>query len=228
MQIVPKAHSVAITWHSGDGKNYAMPRNETLVGGGGLLLTPVSSPSMKVTYASLRSGQVRDRGLMIKSSNAHTFFLMERFEIFTICRRLTVLQTDASVGMMKKVDCVTEACKVSDLRTSTHRQIGIETLLWAAAHGNTFLSVGPIRVQNLIMFRALESAYNRDPNLPWALCENRKYHDYGPGCKRIMVIFALKEALMMRFFIWVFSVRQGTRLGVSVPQWVKTFQGHIR
>ena len=28
---------------------------------------------------------------------------MERFEIFTICRRPPVLQTDASVGMMKRV-----------------------------------------------------------------------------------------------------------------------------
>ena len=27
---------------------------------------------------------------------------MERFEIFTICRRPPVLQTDASVGMMKR------------------------------------------------------------------------------------------------------------------------------
>ena len=33
---------------------------------------------------------------------------MERFEIFTICRRPPVLQTDASVGMMKRVVFETE------------------------------------------------------------------------------------------------------------------------
>ena len=36
---------------------------------------------------------------------------MERFEIFTICRRPPVLQTDASVGMMKIVVRETEARK---------------------------------------------------------------------------------------------------------------------
>ena len=36
---------------------------------------------------------------------------MERFEIFTICRRPPVLQTDASVGMMKRVVRETEARK---------------------------------------------------------------------------------------------------------------------
>ena len=44
---------------------------------------------------------------------------MERFEIFTICRRPPVLQTDASVGMMKIVVCETEARKASGRRTST-------------------------------------------------------------------------------------------------------------
>ena len=34
---------------------------------------------------------------------------MESFEIFTICRRPPVLQTDASVGMMKRVVRETEA-----------------------------------------------------------------------------------------------------------------------
>ena len=38
---------------------------------------------------------------------------MERFEIFTICRRPPVLQTDASVGMMKIVVRETEARKAS-------------------------------------------------------------------------------------------------------------------
>ena len=38
---------------------------------------------------------------------------MERFEIFTICRRPPVLQTDASVGMMKIVVRETEARKPS-------------------------------------------------------------------------------------------------------------------
>ena len=36
---------------------------------------------------------------------------MERFDIFTICRRPPVLQTDASVGMMKIVVRETEARK---------------------------------------------------------------------------------------------------------------------
>ena len=64
-----------------------------------------------------------------------------------------------------------------------------QTLLRAGAHGNTWASVGPIRVQNLKAIRALESAYNRDPNLPWAIWENRKYHDCGPGRGRTMIIF---------------------------------------
>ena len=38
---------------------------------------------------------------------------MERFEIFTICRWAPVLQTDASVGMMKIVVRETEARKAS-------------------------------------------------------------------------------------------------------------------
>ena len=38
---------------------------------------------------------------------------MERFEIFTICRLPPVLQTDASVGMMKIVVRETEARKAS-------------------------------------------------------------------------------------------------------------------
>ena len=46
---------------------------------------------------------------------------MERFEIFTICRRLPVLQTDASVDMMKKVVREREARKASGRRTSTPR-----------------------------------------------------------------------------------------------------------
>ena len=65
----------------------------------------------------------------------------------------------------------------------------METLLRAGAHGNTWASVGPIRVQNLKAIRALESAYNRDPNLPWALWENRKYHDCGPGRARTLITF---------------------------------------
>ena len=46
---------------------------------------------------------------------------MERFEIFTICRRPPVLQTDASVGMMKIVVRETEASKASGRQTSTPR-----------------------------------------------------------------------------------------------------------
>ena len=37
---------------------------------------------------------------------------MERFEIFTICRRSPVLQTDASVGMMERVVRETDARNV--------------------------------------------------------------------------------------------------------------------
>ena len=46
---------------------------------------------------------------------------MERFEIFTICRRPPVLQTDASVGMMKIIVREMEARKVSGWRTSAPR-----------------------------------------------------------------------------------------------------------
>ena len=47
--------------------------------------------------------------------------LTEGFEIFTICRRPPVLQTDARVGMMKIVVRETEARKASGRRTSTPR-----------------------------------------------------------------------------------------------------------
>ena len=56
VKIVRKALSRAIARHSGDGKFYAMPHNEALVGG--LLLAPVSSPSVKVTRASFRPGRL--------------------------------------------------------------------------------------------------------------------------------------------------------------------------
>ena len=46
---------------------------------------------------------------------------MERFEIFTICRRPPVLQTDASVGMLKRVVPETEAQNVLAPRTSAPR-----------------------------------------------------------------------------------------------------------
>ena len=46
---------------------------------------------------------------------------MERFEIFTICRRPPVLQTDANVSMIKIVVRETEARKASGRRTSTPR-----------------------------------------------------------------------------------------------------------
>ena len=46
---------------------------------------------------------------------------MERFEIFTICRRPLALQTDASVGMMKRVVRETEARNVWAPRTSAPR-----------------------------------------------------------------------------------------------------------
>ena len=114
---------------------------------------------------------------------------MERFEIFTICRRPPVLQTDALMGMMKMVVRETEARKASGRRTSTPPITRYRTLLRAGAHGNTCASVGPIRVQNLKAIRALESAYNRYPHLPWALWENRKYHNCGPGRARTMIIF---------------------------------------
>ena len=83
--------------------------------------------------------------------------------------------------MMEIVVREKEARNVSAPRSSAPRLLGIETLLRAGAHGNTWASVGPIRVQNLIAIRALERAYNRDAHLPWALWENRKYHNCGPG-----------------------------------------------
>ena len=46
---------------------------------------------------------------------------MERFEIFTICRRPPVLKTDASVGMMKIVVREMEARKATGRRTSAPR-----------------------------------------------------------------------------------------------------------
>ena len=46
---------------------------------------------------------------------------MERFEIFTICRRPPALQTDASVGMMKRVVPEKEARNVWAPRTSAPR-----------------------------------------------------------------------------------------------------------
>ena len=46
---------------------------------------------------------------------------MERFEIFTICRRPSVLQTDARVGMMKRVVRETEARNFSAPRSSAPR-----------------------------------------------------------------------------------------------------------
>ena len=46
---------------------------------------------------------------------------MERFEIFTICRGPPVLQTDASVGMMKRVVSETEARIIWAPRTSAPR-----------------------------------------------------------------------------------------------------------
>ena len=83
--------------------------------------------------------------------------------------------------MMKRVVRETEARNVSAPRTSAPGKLSIETLLRAGAHGNTWASVGPIGVQNLKAIRALESAYNCYPHLPWALWENRKYHNCGPG-----------------------------------------------
>ena len=46
---------------------------------------------------------------------------MEGFEIFTICRRPPVLQTDASVGMIKRVVREKEARNVWAPRTSAPR-----------------------------------------------------------------------------------------------------------
>ena len=59
-------------------------------------------------------------------------FLTERFDIFTICRRPPVLQTDARVGMMKMVVRETEARKVraADFHTPITRY---RTLLRAGA-----------------------------------------------------------------------------------------------
>ena len=64
--------------------------------------------------------------------------------------------------MMERVVRETEARNVLAPRSSALQLLGIQTLLRAGAHGNTWASVGPIRVQNLKAIRALESAYNRD------------------------------------------------------------------
>ena len=52
---------------------------------------------------------------MGRSSNAHNFLISRRnaLKFFTICRRPPVLQTDARVGMMKRVVRETEARNVS-------------------------------------------------------------------------------------------------------------------
>ena len=54
---------------------------------------------------------------------------MERFEIFTICRRPPVLQTDASVGMMKIAVRKTEARKASG-RLTRYRNIVAGGCAW--------------------------------------------------------------------------------------------------
>ena len=94
---------------------------------------------------------------------------MERFEIFTICRRPPVLQTDANVGMMKIVVRETEARKASGRRISHTPITRYRNMLRAGAHGNTCASVGPIREQNLKAIRALESPYNHYPHFPWPM-----------------------------------------------------------
>ena len=43
---------------------------------------------------------------------------MDRFEIFTICRRPPVLQPDASVGMMKRIVRETDARNIWAQRSS--------------------------------------------------------------------------------------------------------------
>ena len=109
---------------------------------------------------------------------------MERFEIFTICRQPPVLQTDASVGMMKIVFVRWKRLKLRGGGLTRYRNIVAGGCAWQ------YLGLcGPIRVQNLKAIKALESAYNRNPNLPWALWENRKYHDCSPGRARTLIIF---------------------------------------
>ena len=114
---------------------------------------------------------------------------MERFEIFTICRRPPVLQTDASVGMMKIVVCETEARKgfgAADFHTPITRYRNI------VAGGCAWQYMGlcwPYLRAKSKAIRALESAYNRYPHLHWALWENRKYHNCGPGQARTIIIF---------------------------------------
>ena len=98
--------------------------------------------------------------------------------------------------MIKRVVRETEALNVSAPRSSAPRLLCIETLLRAGANGITWASVGPIRVQNLKAIRALESAYNHDPHLHWALWENRKYHNCGPGRAPTMIIFTPELALL--------------------------------
>ena len=82
---------------------------------------------------------------------------------------------------MKLVVHETEAFKVLRPQLPHPEKIGIKTLLWAGAHGNTVISIGPIRMQTLKIIIASESVYNWDPHWHWALLESMKYHDCGPG-----------------------------------------------
>ena len=59
--------------------------------------------------------------------------------------------------MMERVVRETKARNVSAPPSSAPQLLGIETLLRAGAHCNTWASVGPIRLQNLKAIRALES-----------------------------------------------------------------------
>ena len=54
---------------------------------------------------------------------------MERFEIFTICRRPPVLQTDARVGMMKIVVRETKRVKLRGGRLPHPDNLGIENIV---------------------------------------------------------------------------------------------------
>ena len=68
-----------------------------------------------MTYESWRS--IQGQRPNAKSSNVDNYSIlpMERFEIFTICRRPPILQTDFYVGMMKIVVRETDVCKLLGL-----------------------------------------------------------------------------------------------------------------
>ena len=107
-----------------------------------------------------------------RSSNAHNFLISRRnaLKFSPFVDGLLVLQTDARVGMMKIV--VPETGRRVKLRGGglPHPDNSVSKHCCGRVHmAIPAPLLAPIRVQNLKAIRALESAYNRYPHLPWAL-----------------------------------------------------------